>query len=98
MIKINSSRVNYDEIIKNIVSSLRENIKILINKAKFDITFKARVIENVSGNKYQVLYKGEKYTVVSNITLTKNQIVRVCAPQNNWNELFVVMVEDGTIF
>lgn len=90
MIKINSNRVNYDEIIKNIVSSLRENIKILINKSKFDRTFKATVIGNIKGNKYQVLYKGEKYTVTSDVTLVTDQIVRVCAPQNNWSELFVI--------
>lgn len=96
MIKINSNRVNYDEIIKNIVSSLRENIKILINKSKFDRTFKATVIENIKGNKYQVLYKGEKYTVTSDVTLVTDQIVRVCAPQNNWSELFVVISGSGS--
>lgn len=90
MIKINSNRINYDEIIKSIVSSLRENIKMLINKSKFDRTFKAIVIGNIKGNKYQVLYKGEKYTVTSDVTLVTDQIVRVCAPQNNWSELFVV--------
>lgn len=96
MIKINSNRVNYDEIIKNIVSSLRENIKILINKSKFDRTFKATVIGNIKGNKYQVLYKGEKYTVTSDVTLVTDQIVRVCAPQNNWSELFVVISGSGS--
>lgn len=96
MIKINSNRINYDEIIKSIVSSLRENIKMLINKSKFDRTFKAIVIGNIKGNKYQVLYKGEKYTVTSDVTLVTDQIVRVCAPQNNWSELFVVISGNGS--
>ena len=88
VIKINN--VNYDEIIKNIASSLKENFKILLDRAKFDKTFKAKIIDKISENKYQILYRGQKHTVTSDSTLSVNQIVKVCAPQNNWSELFVV--------
>ena len=95
VIEINSVKKNYDEIIKNIVSSLRENIQTLINRANFDKTFKAKVIGHINDNKYQILYKGQKHTVTSEVVLTTNQIVHVCAPQNNWSELFV-LVSGGT--
>lgn len=88
MIEINS--INYDEIIKNIVSSLKESFKILLDRANFDRTFKAKVISKINENKYQILYKGQKHTVTSDSTLSINQIIKVCAPQNNWSELFVV--------
>lgn len=96
MIIINSNKINYDEIIKNIAFSLRENFNTLINRANFDKTFKAKVIGNINGNKYQILYKGQKHTVTSETVLTTNQIVRVCAPQNNWSELFVIIANNSS--
>ena len=95
MIHINPYRINYDEIIKTIASNLRDSFKILLNKAKFDRTFKATVVGNIKGNKYQVIYKGETYTVTSEVALSTDQVVRVCAPQNNWSELFVVISGTG---
>lgn len=96
MVKISSEKLNYDEIIKNIASNLRESFKSILSKAKFDKTFKAKVIENVKDNKYKVLYKGQEYTATSEADLTENQIVKVCAPQNNWNELFVINIQSIT--
>ena len=95
MIHINPYRINYDEIIKTIASNLRDSFKTLLSKAKFDRTFKATVVGNIKGNKYQVIYKGETYTVTSDVALSTDQVVRVCAPQNNWSELFVVISGSG---
>lgn len=82
--------VNYNEIIKNIVASLKDSFKLLIERADFDRTFKAKIIGKISDNKYQILYRGHKYTVTSEDNVYTDQIVHVCAPQNNWSELFVV--------
>lgn len=89
--------VNYNEIIKNIVESLKTAIKTFIDTAKYDKTFKAKVIGNLgNNNKYQILYKGKKYTVTSECALATDQIVRVCAPQNNWSELFVMLPSNSS--
>ena len=90
MININNKDIDYTEIIKNIVSSLKENFKLLLKNANFDKTFKAKIVENISGNKYKILYKGKYYTAISENELPIDKIVKVCAPQNNWSELFIV--------
>lgn len=87
---------NYNEIIKNIVSSLKDNFKILIERANFDRTFKAKIIGKISDNRYQILYRGHKYSVTSEAEVYTDQIVRVCAPQNNWSELFVVSSKNSS--
>ena len=96
MININNKDIDYTEIIKNIVSSLKENFKLLLKNANFDKTFKAKIVENISGNKYKILYKGKYYTAISENELPVDKIVKVCAPQNNWSELFIVNSSSGT--
>ena len=92
---MNSERINYDEILRSMAASLRDSFKTLLNRAKFDKTFKAKIVSNLGNNKYQILYKGENYTVTSNMSLNIDQMVFVCAPQNNWSELFVVQTSGG---
>ena len=84
--------INYNEIIKNIVESLKDAIKAFIETANYDKTFKARVVKKISNDKYQVVYRGQKHTVTSDVELQIDQIVYVCIPQNDWSDLFVVKV------
>lgn len=56
----------------------------------FDKTFKAQVVSKVSQNKCKVKYKGKEYTAYCRETLSIGQVVWVCAPQNNWSDLFVI--------
>ena len=82
--------MNYNKIIDEMTSSIAEFLdSYLKNKAPFDKTFKAKVIGKISNERYQILYKGNKYTVSSSAPLSTDQIIRVCAPQNNWSELYV---------
>lgn len=57
---------------------------------KYDKTFRAKVINQVSTGKYKVLYKNKEYTVRCDKELLVPDMVWVCAPQNNWDELFIV--------
>jgi len=57
---------------------------------KYDKTFRAKVIKQDSSGKYKVLYKNKEYTVRCDRELLSPDLVWVCAPQNNWDELFIV--------
>lgn len=59
-------------------------------KDQSDKTIKAKVITVKGNGKYEVLYSGKTHTVSSSIPCTTNDYVWVCAPCNNWNNLFVV--------
>jgi len=75
----------FEEIIKDI--SMLIDIKIKnINR---DITFKATVIEKVSDTKYKILYKKQYHTAWCLAKLVIGSTVHVCAPGNDWSELFI---------
>lgn len=59
-------------------------------KSYSDKTFKARVTEIITVYKIRVQYCGSSYTVSTSLPCSVNDIVRVCAPCNNWKELFVI--------
>ena len=81
---------NYEQIVKNMATTIIKTISKSINtKAKYDKTFKCQITGKVKG-KYQVLYCSNTYTVSSSISCEIGDLVRVCAPCNNWNDLFIV--------
>lgn len=57
--------------------------------AKYDKTFRAKVIDQISETKYKVLYKNVEYLVTCDLKVKIGDIVWVCAPQNNWDNLYV---------
>lgn len=59
------------------------------NALKFDKTFRAKVIGKESNGKYKVLYKNKEYLAKCDGTLNIDDMVWVCAPKNDWNELYV---------
>lgn len=81
---INST--NYSETIKQITHAMVESFG---KREKYDKTFTAKITE-VSDKKYKVLYCGNSYTVSSSMVCSVGDIVRVCAPCDNWLDLFVV--------
>lgn len=87
--------MNYTEIIKELVSGVIESIRKEIVTASFDKTFKAKVEGKISEGKYQILYKGKKYYATCDTSLSTGEIVKVCAPQNNWSELFIMTFGTG---
>ena len=81
---------NYDQVVKEMTRSILETIKKSIdNKSYSDKTFKCQITGKVK-DKYQILYCGNTYKVSSSIACEIGDYVRVCAPCNNWNDLFIV--------
>ncbi len=76
-------------LINKITQSILENIKLALIKGQFDKTFKAKVTE-INNNNVKILYCNNIYTVSSSISCKVGDYVMVCAPCNNWDDLFVV--------
>lgn len=84
--------MNYQEVIKKLSTLIFSNVQALIQNALFDKTFRARIIKKLSDGKYQIEYKGGKYTARSSQSYNENDMVYVCAPMNKWEELFILSV------
>ena len=83
--------MDYNETIDKIITSILKQIKKAIDtKSHSDKTFKVRIIKQLGIGKYQVMYCGNPYTVSSTIQCELGDTVRVCAPCNNWQDLFIV--------
>ena len=91
--KIRPKRMRmYNDTIQEMATTIIDTIRRGINQwGKFDRTFTGVVKKKVGGQKYLVNWMGNEYTVVSSIALSTGDTVRVCAPQNNWSDLFVVI-------
>lgn len=89
------NHTDYSEIIKAQIAAIRGAIEQAISKAAYDKTFKAVVLGKTAGGKYLVQYRNCRYTAFSSAELKENSVVYVCAPQNNWSELFVIAPADG---
>lgn len=79
--------MNYTEIIQDICKQLKKEI---YREDRSDHSFKAKIVEKINDTKYKVLYCGKTYTVSSSIICEVGGMVRVCAPCNNWQDLFVI--------
>lgn len=62
----------------------------IISKAKFDKTYKCRVIDKVSDNKYLVKKDNIEHMVSGRSDYEIDEIVRVLLPQNNWKDAFII--------
>lgn len=80
---------NYTEIFKNVISMVQEMISKSIDKAAYDKTFRAIVIDKKKDGVYEIEYKGKRYSARCKTPLEAGKIVTVCAPQNKWNELYI---------
>jgi len=67
----------------------------LIKQARFDRTFRAKVVSQVSDGKYTILYKKKEYIAKSDINLNIGDLVWLCAPCSNWDELYVQTSTSG---
>ena len=76
----------YKDFAETILTYVKKGID---TKSCSDKTFKCRITSKVN-DKYQVLYCGNTYMVSSSIACEIDDYVRVCAPCNNWNDLFIV--------
>ncbi|MBT9778838.1 hypothetical protein GPL15_20370 [Clostridium sp. MCC353] len=92
---IQIEKINYRQIIDEVSSSIGDYLDNYLNKnAKFDRTFKAKIIGKISDGRYEISYRGKTFAASCDAQLSTNQIVIVCAPQNNWSELFIQTVNN----
>ena len=83
--------MNYTNLWNQFAAALFQQVKNQLDRASYDKTFKARIESRLSEGRWEILYKGKTYTAACSSALTPGQIVRVCAPQNNWDDLFIIM-------
>lgn len=81
--------MDFTQIIKDMAQGLMEAFDYKLKIAAYDKTFKAEIIERVSDGKYRILYKHKYYTARGWLDFKNGELVRVCAPENNWSELFI---------
>ena len=83
--------MNYSQAIQKIADTITAQIHNMIkSKSYSDKTFTAKVTEIVNTSKCRVLYCGNTITVSTTIPVEIGNIVRVCAPCNNWKDLYVI--------
>lgn len=83
--------MNYQELITKITKSILDNITpYLQDTLKRDKTFKAKVTEIIKDGKVKVLYSGKIHTASTTLPCELNDMVRVCVPSGNWQDLYVV--------
>ena len=86
--------------ISKLVSTVLSYVQRSIDKASFDRTFRARIVKIISDEKYQVEWKGAHYTVRGFQSYSIGDLVYVCAPTNQWEDLFILpeklIVENNT--
>lgn len=79
---------------KEISKALSDAIFTVCNKvitnAKFDKTYKCRVVDKVSNNKYIVVKDNIEHIVSSAFSYNVNDIVTVLLPQNSWKDATIV--------
>lgn len=56
----------------------------IIKNAKFDKTYKCRIVSKISYNKYIVLKDNFEHIVTSRNIYEENQVVYVLLPENSW--------------
>jgi len=81
--------LNFIEVYQKITDDMNLLIENKLKNSKRDRSFKAKVIEKLSDGKYRIQYKNQSYTARCPATLEPNDTVYVCAPENDWTELFI---------
>lgn len=61
-----------------------------IEKAKFDKTYKCRVVSKVANNKYVVQKDGVSHVVTGNAEYAVDTIVYVLLPENSWLNAVII--------
>lgn len=79
------------QIVQDITKTILNQVKKAIDKAPFDKTFTATIAQEISSRQYTVFYAGKFINVYSVYECELGDVVRVCAPQNDWTKCFVVV-------
>lgn len=81
--------MNFQDVYKKIAEDISYLFTNMADALNYDKTFRAKVIRKESNGKYSVLYKNKEYAAKCDGSLNRNDTVWVCAPKNDWNELYV---------
>ena len=81
--------MNFQDVYKRIADDINYLFTSKADTLSYDKTFRAQVVSKESNGKYKVLYKNKEYPVKSDISLNIDDLVWVCAPENNWDSLYV---------
>jgi len=71
------------------IEKILSTVKELIDSASFNKSFRATVTEKINNTVYKVSYKNAEYKVKSCYDLLVGDLVWVCAPENDYDSLFV---------
>lgn len=83
-------KIIYTEVLQKLAQAIKSMVQNELKYAKYDRTFKAIISKKISSVKYEINYQNRIYTATTSRECNVGDIVRVCAPQNNWNDLFIL--------
>lgn len=81
--------MNYTELMKQLSENILTAVRSLIKTAPYDQTYKAKITEVVSATKVKIELNRQIHTATTSVSCDVGDIVVVCVPRNNWNELYV---------
>jgi len=81
--------MNYTELMKQLSENIIRAVRSLIKTAPYDQTYKAKITEVVSATKVKIELNRQIHTATTSVSCEVGDIVIVCVPRNNWNDLYV---------
>lgn len=81
--------MNYSEIIDILTNTIADYFSSVKDTFSYDRTFKARVVSPPVNGYCKVLYNKKELRANTSIPCQAGDYVMVCAPKNNWSELFI---------
>ena len=79
---------------KEISNALSDAIFTVCNKiianAKFDKTYRCRIVNKVADGKYTIKKDDVEHVVYGRGEYNVNDVVHVLLPQNNWKDAFII--------
>lgn len=83
--------MNYTEVINKMADTIEKAIEKAIEKGKVDRSYQARVVEDKGNKHYVVKFNGNERSARGyRDNISVGDVVIVCVPQNNWNNLYIV--------
>lgn len=82
----------YDYLVESIIDSIDYIVKERLKNAPFDKTRTGRITRSLGNNRYMVKIDNTEYEVtsISDETFSKNHIVKVLVPENQYNNMFIL--------
>lgn len=82
--------MNYTELMKQLSENILTAVNSLIKIAPYDQSYKVKITEVISAKKVRISLNGVTHTATTGVQYAVGDIVWVCVPRNNWNNIYVV--------